>query len=137
MPDHQITCDGSSTMVLISLPSFFFHHRSHLPKSEFMPRSNGWSAQSLGTSSFVMPAVWEGQALSQRVPPRSLAAIMRWARRASDVLQNLSQCQAKLSEVITKISAIYKDKKFVVVALRAGKDRTPAALSRCGQPGVY
>ncbi|WLG54026.1 hypothetical protein PSH77_15105 [Pseudomonas extremorientalis] len=33
-------------------------------------------------------------------------------------------CQAKLSEVITKISAMYKDKKFVVVTLRTGKDRT-------------
>ena len=33
-------------------------------------------------------------------------------------------CQAKLSEVITKISAMYKDKKYVVVTLRPGKDRT-------------
>lgn len=33
-------------------------------------------------------------------------------------------CQAKLSEAITKLSAMYRDKKFVVVSLRAGKDRT-------------
>jgi hypothetical protein len=33
-------------------------------------------------------------------------------------------CQAKLSEAITAISAMYRDKKFVVVSLRPGKDRT-------------
>lgn len=33
-------------------------------------------------------------------------------------------CQAKLSEAITKLSAMYRDKKFVVVSLRPGKDRT-------------
>lgn len=30
----------------------------------------------------------------------------------------------KLSEAITKLSAMYRDKKFVVVSLRPGKDRT-------------
>lgn len=57
-------------------------------------------------------------------------------------------CQAKLSEVITKISAMYKDKKFVVVTLRAGKDRTLdqnrlwfgmykriAEMTQIGEPG--
>lgn len=33
-------------------------------------------------------------------------------------------CQAKLSEAITKLSAMYRDKKYVVVSLRPGKDRT-------------
>ncbi|MFL8988659.1 hypothetical protein Q8X48_13050 [Pseudomonas sp. QLc11A] len=33
-------------------------------------------------------------------------------------------CQAKLSEAITALSAMYRDKKFVVVSLRPGKDRT-------------
>ena len=33
-------------------------------------------------------------------------------------------CQAKLSEAITKLSAMFRDKKFVVVSLRPGKDRT-------------
>lgn len=31
---------------------------------------------------------------------------------------------SKLSEAITKLSAMYRDKKFVVVSLRPGKDRT-------------
>jgi hypothetical protein len=33
-------------------------------------------------------------------------------------------CQAKLSEAITALSAMFRDKKFVVVSLRPGKDRT-------------
>ena len=33
-------------------------------------------------------------------------------------------CQAKLSEAITCLTAMYRDKKFVVVSLRPGKDRT-------------
>lgn len=33
-------------------------------------------------------------------------------------------CPAKLSEAITKLSAMFRDKKFVVVSLRPGKDRT-------------
>ncbi|MBA4273255.1 MAG: hypothetical protein C0438_09175 [Pseudomonas sp.] len=33
-------------------------------------------------------------------------------------------CQAKLSEAITRLSAMFRDKKFVVVSLRPGKDRT-------------
>jgi hypothetical protein len=33
-------------------------------------------------------------------------------------------CQAKLSEAITKLSTMFRDKKFVVVSLRPGKDRT-------------
>lgn len=33
-------------------------------------------------------------------------------------------CQAKLSEAITRLSAMYREKKFVVVSLRPGKDRT-------------
>lgn len=33
-------------------------------------------------------------------------------------------CQAKLSEAITSLTAMYRDKKFVVVSLRPGKDRT-------------
>lgn len=33
-------------------------------------------------------------------------------------------CHAKLSEAITKLSAMFRDKKFVVVSLRPGKDRT-------------
>jgi hypothetical protein len=33
-------------------------------------------------------------------------------------------CQAKLSEAITKLNAMFRDKKFVVVSLRPGKDRT-------------
>ncbi|WP_042956504.1 hypothetical protein [Pseudomonas brassicacearum] len=33
-------------------------------------------------------------------------------------------CQAKLSEAITSLTAMYKAKKFVVVSLRPGKDRT-------------
>lgn len=33
-------------------------------------------------------------------------------------------CQAKLSEAITRLSSMYRDKKFVVVSLRPGKDRT-------------
>ncbi|WP_448647106.1 hypothetical protein [Pseudomonas mohnii] len=33
-------------------------------------------------------------------------------------------CQAKLSEAITKLSAMFRDKKFMVVSLRPGKDRT-------------
>lgn len=33
-------------------------------------------------------------------------------------------CQTKLTEAITKLSAMYRDKKFVVVSLRPGKDRT-------------
>ncbi|MEB2514809.1 hypothetical protein SOP85_05085 [Pseudomonas sp. YuFO20] len=32
--------------------------------------------------------------------------------------------QAKLSEAITSLTAMYRDKKFVVVSLRPGKDRT-------------
>lgn len=31
---------------------------------------------------------------------------------------------SKLSEAITKLSAMYRDKKFVVVSMRPGKDRT-------------
>lgn len=33
-------------------------------------------------------------------------------------------CQAKLSEAITSLTTMYRDKKFVVVSLRPGKDRT-------------
>jgi hypothetical protein len=33
-------------------------------------------------------------------------------------------CQAKLSEAITRLSSMYRDKRFVVVSLRPGKDRT-------------
>ncbi|MNJ24711.1 hypothetical protein D3C77_191360 [compost metagenome] len=33
-------------------------------------------------------------------------------------------CQAKLSEAITCLTTMYRDKKFVVVSLRPGKDRT-------------
>jgi hypothetical protein len=33
-------------------------------------------------------------------------------------------CQAKLSEAITRLSAMFRDKKFVVVSLRPGKNRT-------------
>lgn len=33
-------------------------------------------------------------------------------------------CQSKLSEAITCLTAMYRDKKFVVVSLRPGKDRT-------------
>ncbi|MBK5343875.1 hypothetical protein JFU48_21100 [Pseudomonas sp. TH49] len=33
-------------------------------------------------------------------------------------------CQTKLSEAITRLSAMYRDQKFVVVSLRPGKDRT-------------
>lgn len=33
-------------------------------------------------------------------------------------------CQAKLSEAITALNTMYRDKKFVVVSLRPGKDRT-------------
>lgn len=33
-------------------------------------------------------------------------------------------CQAKLSEAITCLTAMYRDKKFVLVSLRPGKDRT-------------
>lgn len=33
-------------------------------------------------------------------------------------------CPSKLSEAITKLTAMYRDKKFVVVSLRPGKDRT-------------
>ncbi|EJZ58489.1 hypothetical protein I1A_002817 [Pseudomonas fluorescens R124] len=33
-------------------------------------------------------------------------------------------CQAKLSEAITRLNAMFRDKKFVVVSLRPGKDRT-------------
>ncbi|WP_397448154.1 hypothetical protein [Pseudomonas sp. NA-150] len=33
-------------------------------------------------------------------------------------------CQSKLTEAITKMTAMYRDKKFVVVSLRPGKDRT-------------
>ena len=32
--------------------------------------------------------------------------------------------QAKLSEAITSLTTMYRDKKFVVVSLRPGKDRT-------------
>lgn len=32
--------------------------------------------------------------------------------------------QSKLSEAISKLTAIYRDKKYVVVSLRPGKDRT-------------
>jgi hypothetical protein len=32
--------------------------------------------------------------------------------------------QAKLTEAITKLSTMFRDKKFVVVSLRPGKDRT-------------
>ena len=33
-------------------------------------------------------------------------------------------CQARLSEAITCLTTMYRDKKFVVVSLRPGKDRT-------------
>lgn len=33
-------------------------------------------------------------------------------------------CQAKLSEAITRLSNMFRDKKFVVVSLRPGEDRT-------------
>jgi hypothetical protein len=33
-------------------------------------------------------------------------------------------CPSKLSEAITRLTAMYRDKKFVVVSLRPGKDRT-------------
>ncbi len=33
-------------------------------------------------------------------------------------------CQAKLSEAITCLTTMFRDKKFVVVSLRPGKDRT-------------
>lgn len=33
-------------------------------------------------------------------------------------------CASKLSEAITKLTAMYREKKFVVVSLRPGKDRT-------------
>jgi hypothetical protein len=33
-------------------------------------------------------------------------------------------CQAKLTEAITSLTAMYRDKKYVVVSLRPGKDRT-------------
>ena len=33
-------------------------------------------------------------------------------------------CQAKLTEAITCLTTMYRDKKFVVVSLRPGKDRT-------------
>lgn len=33
-------------------------------------------------------------------------------------------CQAKLTEAITRITAMYRDKKFLVVSLRPGRDRT-------------
>ena len=33
-------------------------------------------------------------------------------------------CQAKLSEAITCLTTMYREKKFVVVSLRPGKDRT-------------
>ena len=33
-------------------------------------------------------------------------------------------CQAKLSEAITSLTTMFREKKFVVVSLRPGKDRT-------------
>lgn len=33
-------------------------------------------------------------------------------------------CQAKLSEAITMLTRMFRDKKFVVVSMRPGKDRT-------------
>ena len=33
-------------------------------------------------------------------------------------------CQAKLSEAITSLTTMYREKKYVVVSLRPGKDRT-------------
>lgn len=33
-------------------------------------------------------------------------------------------CQAKLSEAVTMLTRLYRDKKFVVVSMRPGKDRT-------------
>ncbi len=33
-------------------------------------------------------------------------------------------CQSKLTEAITRMTAMFRDKKFVVVSLRPGKDRT-------------
>ena len=33
-------------------------------------------------------------------------------------------CQAKLTEAITSLTAMFRDKRFVVVSLRPGKDRT-------------
>lgn len=33
-------------------------------------------------------------------------------------------CQSKLIEAITRMTAMFRDKKFVVVSLRPGKDRT-------------
>lgn len=33
-------------------------------------------------------------------------------------------CQAKLSEAITMLTKLFRDKKFVVVSMRPGKDRT-------------
>ncbi|MFK3794749.1 hypothetical protein [Pseudomonas sp. NPDC088444] len=33
-------------------------------------------------------------------------------------------CQSKLTEAITRMTAMYREKKFVVVSLRPGKDRT-------------
>ena len=33
-------------------------------------------------------------------------------------------CQAKLTEAVTRMTAMFRDKKFVVVSLRPGKDRT-------------
>ena len=32
--------------------------------------------------------------------------------------------QAKLSEAVTMLTSLYRDKKFVVVSMRPGKDRT-------------
>ncbi|OSN39542.1 hypothetical protein [Pseudomonas syringae] len=33
-------------------------------------------------------------------------------------------CQAKLTEAVTRMTTMFRDKKFVVVSMRAGKDRT-------------
>lgn len=33
-------------------------------------------------------------------------------------------CQAKLSEAVTMLTRLFRDKKFVVVSMRPGKDRT-------------
>jgi len=33
-------------------------------------------------------------------------------------------CQSKLTEAVTRMTAMFRDKKFVVVSLRPGKDRT-------------
>lgn len=40
-------------------------------------------------------------------------------------------CQAKLTEAITSLTTMYRDKKFVVVSLRRART-APSTRTRCG-----